>query len=104
MSKSEPPKKVEDHPQYSCLREFKKKNQWELMRKYGAHGLGIGWKKTGKSDEERLALLIYVEPGQGKSSPTIPSKVVFVPEGAQQPTEIETEVVESPAAAFEADG
>lgn len=105
MSKVNPSRKpVEEHPQYSCLREFKKKHQWELMSKYGAHSLGIGWKKTGKPDEERLALLFYVEPGQAKSSPSIPSKVAIEPQGNQQLTEIETEVVESPPAAFESDG
>ena len=45
-----------------------------------------------------------MEPGKGKSSPSIPSKLAFVAEGDEQPTEIETEVVESPPADFEREG
>ncbi len=55
--------KITDHPNYESLRTFKKANEIELMRKFGAHGMGIRWRhdtdETNNADEE-IVLAVYV--------------------------------------------
>lgn len=90
-------------PEVVYLREFKKSRQWDLMRKHGAHGLGIGWKSTAGEETDRPALIFYVatkQPGKESGEP-IPASYSYLPEDAEEPVELLTDVVEAPAAQFE---
>lgn len=93
--------RLEDRPEYAHLREFKKKHQWDLMRRYNAHGLGVGRKRVGGEKTEDLALIFYVE---SKSAETqIPETFSFLPEGEEQAVELLTDVVVTEMAQLEDD-
>lgn len=94
---------AKDRPEYAHLRAFKQAHQWDLMRRYGAHSLGIGWKTEKGKKSGRLALIFYV----GRKGPfaaagqPIPKTITYQPESADQPVELLTDVVEAPPARLE---
>lgn len=94
---------MENRPEYGWLREFKKAHGWDLMRRYGAHGLGIGWKRENGRKTNQLALIFYVDRNsedQAAGAP-IPPAFSFTPSGVDAPVSLPTDVVETPAATLE---
>jgi hypothetical protein len=97
---------MENRPEYAWLREFKKAHGWDLMRRYGAHGLGIGWKRENGRKTNQLALVFYVDRNSTEdraAGPTIPPAFTFTPADADAPVSLPTDVVETPAATLEAE-
>lgn len=75
----------------------------ELMRRHGAHSLGIGRLVPGDREDQRLALLFYLDaagPGPASAEP-VPAEVEFLPEGRTEPVTVPTRVVDSASAEFE---
>jgi len=96
--------KLENMPEYRWLRGYKKIHSQELLRRHGAHSIGIGWKKIANENTGRLALIFYVQNKNsdiGKTGKPIPSKISFTPTEIDSPIVIETDVVEAPPAEFE---
>lgn len=94
-------KPLHEHPDYSRLREFKKAHGWELMRKHGAHSLGIGWKEVDGEKTDQPALIFYVPKREADPDAPVPQKFSFVPEDEEREVDVVTDVVESPAAQLE---
>lgn len=85
------------------MREFKNREANELMQRYGAHSLGIGRLTPGDSDDQRMALLFYLDPDGpelGAAEP-VPPELDYVPSGRSRPVSLPTRVVEAPRAEFE---
>ena len=93
--------RAEDRPEYAHLREFKKTHQWDLIRRYGAHSIGIGWKRSGGESTGELALVFYVARKGDDVAAPIPLTFSYTPEGGVKAVELVTDVVESPMAQFE---
>lgn len=92
----------EDTPEYRRIEELKDAQGAELMRRHGAHAIGIGWKRSGEQKTDRLALIFYVEHKLGAPEvEPIPPAITFTPAGSDEPVEVPTDVVESPPAVFE---
>ena len=76
----------------------------DLMRRHGAHAIGIGRKRVQGSKTGRLALIFYVErkrpPGQ-LGTEAVPETISFTPEGSSEQLEVPTDVVEAPQARSE---
>jgi hypothetical protein len=98
---------MKSRPEYAWLREFKATHGWDLMQRYGAHGLGIGWKRENGRKTDRLALVFYVDrkspSDQAAAGPPIPPAFAFTPPGSDAPVQLPTDVVETPAATLEAE-
>lgn len=92
------PLPAEQRPEYAWLQELKRSRGEQLRRRYGAHSLGIGWKRVGGRKTDDLALIFYVE---RKGTGSIPEEIEFVPPGSDQQVRLRTDVVESPPAVFE---
>lgn len=95
-----------DQPEYAWLREFKKLHGRELVDRYGAHGVGIGWKRTGGEKTDQAALIFYVArkgPGDSTETEPIPETISFTPSGMSEPVLLVTDVIETPPAVFEAE-
>lgn len=91
-------------PEYAWLREFKRAHGRELLRRYGAHAIGIGRKRVSGHRTGRLALIFYVErkgPAGGPDTEPIPPTFAFTPSGSARPVQLLTDVVESAPAASE---
>jgi len=89
------------------LREFKAREAVALMRRFGAHSLGIGRLAPGDAQDRRLALLIYLDaddpdrdPHHGSAEP-VPAALEYLPEGLTQPVMLPTRVIDAPRAVFE---
>ena len=93
------------------LREFKAREAVALMRRFGAHSLGIGRLAPGDDQDRRLALLIYLDaddpdrdpdrdPHHGSAEP-VPAALEYLPEGLTQPVMLPTRVIDAPRAVFE---
>lgn len=92
----------EDTPEYRTIKELKDARGAELVRRYGAHAIGIGWKRTGGRATDRLALIFYVERKPGPlDGEAVPPVITFTPAGSDRGVEVPTDVVESPPAVFE---
>lgn len=97
---------MNSRPEYTWLRQFKEAHGRDLIQRYGAHGIGIGWKREDGRKTDQLALVFYVDPtspARQASAPPIPPAFTFTPPGADAPVELPTQVVERPAATFEAE-
>jgi len=94
---------VTDEEELRWLREFMARDATELMRRHGAHSLGIGRLVPDDAHDGRLALLFYVdaaESGSGSVQP-VPAELEYLPEGRTEPVAVPTRVVESAPAEFE---
>ena len=97
-------RRIADRPEYAWLQEFKKAHGRELVDRYGAHGVGIGWKRIGGEKTGQVALIFYVErkaPGELPEAEPIPEQIAFTPSGMSEPVLLVTDVVESPPAELE---
>lgn len=86
------------------LREFKKAHSKELLQRYNAHSIGIGWKRVANKKTDQLALIFYVErksPIDALQTEPIPSNITFTPSNSDRPVHLKTDVVEAPPARFE---
>jgi hypothetical protein len=95
---------MEMRPEYAWLRQFKDVHGRELMQRYGAHGLGVGWKRENGRKTDQLALIFYVDRRRvtlQAGAPPIPPTFTFMPEGSNESVELPTDVVETPAATLE---
>ena len=97
-------KHAENKPEYMWLREFKSIHGVEFQRRFGAHSVGIGWKKVGGKKTDQLALIFYVDckslPGKIGSEP-VPPTIKFIPSNAEKPVYLKTDVIESEPATYE---
>lgn len=91
------------------LREFKAREAVALMRRFGAHSLGIGRLAPGDDHDRRLALLIYLDAddpdpdhssAHGSAEP-VPPALEYLPEGLAEPVTLPTRVIAAPRAVFE---
>jgi hypothetical protein len=97
-------KRAEERPEYAWLREFKKTHGRELLERYGAHSIGIGWKRVAGEKTDQLALIFYVErksPTDKLATEPVPPSITFVPSDSDKPVLLETDVVETAPAKFE---
>ncbi|MCG8466776.1 MAG: hypothetical protein MJB57_01005 [Gemmatimonadetes bacterium] len=100
---------LEERAEYAALKSYKRAHQWDLLRRYGAHGIGIGWKKTGGEVTDTPALIFYVAK---KTTPeetdvAIPKTFQYVPKEDEEGDEgvnLVTDVVESAPPSFEEEG
>ena len=87
------------HPHYELIRSYKNANALELMKKYGAHSLGIRWKTENKDTTNELALAFYVNeaPSVGSASGAmqIPEMIEIPDPDSGRLVSIPTEVVVS---------
>ena len=93
-----------DRPEYAWLREFKEAHGTGLLRRYGAHAIGIGWKLVAGVKTDQLVLRFYVErkiPTREITGERIPPSIPFVPSGSDRLVSLGTDVVESPPAELE---
>jgi len=91
-------KHAEDRPEYAWLREFKTIHGNELRKIYGAHSIGIGWKRVDGKKTNQLALIFYVERkshGEMETIESIPSTITFKPSNLDENVQLKTDVVES---------
>ena len=72
-----------NRPSIEQVRQLKRERGWELMKRYGAHALGVGRSEEGEGPAAEPALLFYVE--------------------RKEEAEVRTRVIESPQAQLEAD-
>ena len=73
------------------------------MDQYGAHGVGIGWRRLKGEQIDQVALIFYVErkgPGEVPRTVKIPERISFTPSGMCEPVVIVRDVVETPPASF----
>lgn len=82
------------------IKELKRRRGPELMRHYGAHAMGVGHKTVGGERTGDLALVFYVE-RKGSAEQPIPPTLELGGDGAGDPVEVPTDVVESPRAQLE---
>lgn len=94
---------VDNELELRWLREFKDRDAVLLMQRYGAHSLGIGRRAPDDDEDQRLALLFYLDPGgpERGAAEDVPPALEYLPEGQGAPVELATRVVESPRAEFE---
>lgn len=95
---------VNERPEYAWLREFKKAHGKELLQRYGAHSIGIGWKRVAGNKSDQLALIFYVErkrPVGRLAAEPIPPTITFTPSNLDEPVLLKTDVVEVPPASFQ---
>jgi len=95
---------IADRQEYAWIREFKERHGRELLRRYGAHAMGIGWKRTADEKTDQVALIFYVERKQPEAEMTaepIPPAISFLPSGRDEPVLLATDVIETPPAKFE---
>lgn len=96
--------RAEDKPEYAWLRQFKRAHGAQLRDAYGAHSVGIGWKRTGGRKTDQLALLFYVErkiPAEQLTTAPVPPTIPFNPPDTSEPVLLKTDVIECPPAEFE---
>ncbi len=91
---------AEEGPEYEWLKELKRSRGRQLRRQYGAHSLGIGWKRVDGRKTDDLALVFYVE-RKGTGPEPVPAVIAFTPPGSDDQVLLQTDVVESPPAVFE---
>ena len=91
-----------DDPLYRHLKTFKEAHQWDLMRRYGAHSMGIAWKRRAGNKTGDLSLTFYVARKLENPDDAVPEFFSFVPEGRSRAVKLVTDVVETPPAAAEA--
>ena len=91
----------EARPEYAWLRAFKRQHGAELMRRHGAHAIGIGRKKVAGEKTDRLALVFYVARKGEREGDPVPPTFSFTPEGHEEPVTLDSDVVEAPPAEFE---
>lgn len=92
---------VNSEQQLKWLREFMARDAAELMRRHGAHSLGIGRLIPDDERDDRLALLFYLDrAGPGPAEP-VPAELEYVPEDRTEPVVLPTRVVDSAPAEFE---
>lgn len=97
---------IGDRPEYAWLREFKEAHGRQLLHRYGAHAVGIGWKRTGGEKTDEVALVFYVErkrPEDELETEPIPPSISFIPSGMNEPVLLATDIVETPPAEFESE-
>jgi hypothetical protein len=97
---------IADRPEYAWLREFKEIHGRELLHQYGAHAVGIAWKRTGGEKTDNVALVFYVErkrPEDDQETEPIPPTISFLPSGMDEPVLLMTDVIETPPAEFESE-
>lgn len=87
---------------YQQLQQLRRTQGWELMERYGAHGLGIGKKTVRGRKTEEWSLIFYVERKGGGPEP-IPPRLSYLPEGKHREVKLATDVVEAPQARLEAE-
>ena len=95
---------ISDRPEYAWIREFKELHGRELLHRYGAHAMGIGWKRAQGEKTDQVALIFYVERKQPEADVTaepIPPAISFLPSGRDEPVLLATDVIETPPAKFE---
>lgn len=92
---------LKDHTLYQHLSSFQEANKWELMRRYGAHGIGVAWKKTAGEKTSRPSLTFYVQSKVDNPKNPIPKTFSYLPEGQSDAVELPTDVVEAPEAVRE---
>ncbi len=97
-------KRFEDIEEYRWMKEYLAKNRWTLLEQYGAHSVGIGWKKIAGQKTNQLAIIFYVEKKDvinelGKQS--IPKKIEFKLSSTGKIVSLLTDVIKSEAAVFE---
>ena len=95
---------AKDRPEYAWLREYKKAHGRELLRRYGAHSMGIGWKRVAGQKTDQLALIFYVArkyPLDALAAEPVPATITFTPASSDGPVQLVTDVIEVPPARFE---
>lgn len=95
---------IVDEAERAHLLAFKQAHQLDLMKKHGAHAIGIARKTVNGEPSGRLALVFYVarkERDATKLAAPIPPSFSYLPPGAQEPTALLSDVVEAPAARME---
>jgi hypothetical protein len=75
--------------------EFKKLRGEELRSRYGAHALGIGWRRIDGVKTDELALVFYVVSSSTEPASSIPQSFEYLSEGKSVPVQIPTNVIES---------
>ncbi len=93
--------RLQDDPLYKHLKTFKEAHQWDLMLRYGAHSIGIAWKRRAGRKTADLALTFYVSRKLENPDRAVPEFLSFVPEGRSKAVKLVTDVVEMPLAAAE---
>lgn len=93
--------KPEDTREYGLLLELKRTRGEELMQRYGANALGIGWKRKGGEKTDQLALIFYIDSKRSPRSQPVPPSIRFAPKDSEEEVELPTDVIESPPAEFE---
>lgn len=101
------PKDFRNDRNFPALREYKARHDMrELLRRHGAHAVGIGPKISDGEETDKLALVFYVsakrEAGDLNEREQIPARIDFVTEKRER-RRITTDVVESAPATFEVD-
>lgn len=85
------------------LRELMARDATGLMRRYGAHSLGIGRLVPGDPEDQRPALLFYLD----LDAPAVdgvegvPAELEYLPDGRTEPVAVPTRVVASAPPEFE---
>ena len=71
------------------------------MRRYGAHGGGIGWKRRGGEKTLEPSLIFYVSHKHDRAQNPVPQSFMFLPKGRSRQVRLMTDVVEAPEAVAE---
>jgi len=90
---------LSERPEYAWLREYKQAHARELLERFGAHALGIGWKRVAGQRTDQPALIFYVQEKKGLDeidTDPIPASIAFTPSNSDQTVLLLTDVVESP--------
>lgn len=100
------PKNFRTDPNYPIIREFKAGlDVPAMLRRHGAHAMGIAPKVSDGETTTKLALVFYVaakrREGELTENETVPTTYEFQPQKDTRRRRITTDVVESPPATFE---
>ena len=66
------------------------------MRRYGAHSIGIGWKRRAGNKTAEPCLTFYVSHKHERAENPVPKSFSFLPEGKSRRVTLPTDVVEIP--------
>lgn len=95
---------LRERPEYAWLREYKKAHGRDLLERFGAHALGIGWKRVAGQRTDQLALIFYVVKKEALDEidiDPIPASIAFTPSNSDKTVLLSTDVIESAPSKFE---
>lgn len=88
------------HPAYAVAQRIQRERGRELLRRHGAHALGIEWVPTGRGDEAAEPVLVFHVSPDGPAGEAVPSTLTGTGDDGT-PRQVATRVRHDPPATSE---